>query len=489
MMDDQESPRKMFTRQQYFNLMISSGSALSHDYTDKSKEEDPRMLAFFDSFIQREVDHSFSSDSSDDSALSPDSLYLHFVRDHSDANSSDRDDPLLPSLLPPELGIMSNSESDLDSHLIRKNAKPDSKRQGEERSVSTSSDAAGCSADKGKAQTNDNEKAKTSASDAQEKSSASQASNRSEGSNARRRGRHRSRSSTDSSSSSGESDDFLVMRYRSRLLRRIMRQKSKKSKDGSVSGKCVGASPSQVDKDKIASLQQRIAFSRVMKERITIASESDSSLSDDNEHFLALVGQLRQRTDSARQRAASLRRHRMRALAELTSLTGDRTRSTASSSLASRSPQRESSTNATAALSRLQAVASSHSSPSNSPRRVRNGHAETAVPSETTNSTHTQRNVSCLPKSKSKASNSKSNRNVPSTSNGEKCQCSKKEAAGCSTDTNKNKTEQDSCAVCNSKGGVPSKNGFKKFKVNSSGKKRHYRSKNCYSRQNDSDSD
>lgn len=483
MSDGNESPRKMFTRQQYFNLMISSGSALSHDYSDKSKDEDPRMLAFFDSFIQREVDHSFSSDSSDNSALSPDSLYLHFVRDHSDdANSSDRDGFVMPSLLPPELGMISDSDSTHNARPRngRSNAvKVKPKTNGDERNVSTSSDTAGLSVGGASVQKSDNqEKSRTSTSDAVEKGSTSQASH--ESSESRRKGRQ-SRSSSDSSSSSDESEDFLVMRYRSRLLRRIMRQKGKKGKDGSSSGQSMGNSPSQVEKDRLSSLHQRLAFSRVMKERITLVSDSDSSMSDDNEQFLAIVGQLRQRTDSARQRAASLRRHRMRALEEISSLTGGFNRSTASSSLpSSRSPQRDSSTASSTVMNRL--APSNASSPSNSPKRVTKGRATTTGSVASRVSKTNPKPASSSQKTKNKQPKSKSsknltNTNLASTSNGSN-HSNNVEAAGCSKDNEASSHAKDG-----------SKNGFKKFKVNSSGKKRHYRSTNCYSRQKDSDSD
>ncbi|XP_072164835.1 DDB1- and CUL4-associated factor 5-like [Diadema setosum] len=501
MSDGNESPRKMYTRQQYFNLMISSGSALSHDYSDKSKEEDPRMLAFFDSFIQREVDHSFSSDSSDDSALSPDSLYLHFVRDHSDANSSDADGPVMPSLLPPELGMESDSDSDLFRQGSSQGAvnKAMPKSQVEERLMSAGSDATGCSAG-GKSV----KKSKASASDAQDRCSTSQTSHVSDGSSRRERGRTRSRSTTDSSSSSDESEDFLVMRYRSRLLRRIMRQKSKKGKDLGVRGKSAGTVHSQAEKDRLASIQQRLAFSRVMKERITEGSESDSSLSEDNEQFLALVGQLRQRTDSARQRAASLRRHRILALEDVSSsfippVSGPY------SPPSSRSTQRDSSTNSSTAMGRLASVASSHSSPSNSPRHVQNGFPEITV--DTTNSavqnrtsgagSHAQRTAGQVQtagtksksKSKIKHPDPKGHQGYPSTSNGSRSQPVRMSAACCSTDSGKGKHDAESTASNSTKDGAASKNGFKKFKVNSSGKKRHYRSTNCYSRHNDSDSD
>lgn len=45
--------------------MLNSGSGLSHDYVSQSMQEDPRMMAFFDSLVRREIE-GWSSDSDSD---------------------------------------------------------------------------------------------------------------------------------------------------------------------------------------------------------------------------------------------------------------------------------------------------------------------------------------------------------------------------------------------------------------------------------------
>jgi len=55
--------RSMFTHEEYINLFRTAGTS-NHDYSNQSVEEDPRMIAFFDSLIQRELE-GWSSDSSE----------------------------------------------------------------------------------------------------------------------------------------------------------------------------------------------------------------------------------------------------------------------------------------------------------------------------------------------------------------------------------------------------------------------------------------
>ncbi|XP_033106359.1 DDB1- and CUL4-associated factor 5-like, partial [Anneissia japonica] len=69
-----EVDRPMYNRGEYLNLMMNSSSALSYDYSNQSMEEDPRMIAFFDSLVQREVDGGFSDSS--DSYVSTDQMLL-----------------------------------------------------------------------------------------------------------------------------------------------------------------------------------------------------------------------------------------------------------------------------------------------------------------------------------------------------------------------------------------------------------------------------
>ncbi|CAH0395887.1 unnamed protein product [Bemisia tabaci] len=76
--DDEElalrhSPRKVFTHEEYLRYVLMNGEfIISHDYTNKSTNEDPRMMAFFDSLVQREIE-GWSSDNSNSSFVDDDS--------------------------------------------------------------------------------------------------------------------------------------------------------------------------------------------------------------------------------------------------------------------------------------------------------------------------------------------------------------------------------------------------------------------------------
>lgn len=61
-----DKDRKVYSHEEYISLILQSGQVMSHDYSHKSTSEDPRMMAFFDSLVQREIegwnsDNSFSS--------------------------------------------------------------------------------------------------------------------------------------------------------------------------------------------------------------------------------------------------------------------------------------------------------------------------------------------------------------------------------------------------------------------------------------------
>ncbi|CAB3380596.1 Hypothetical predicted protein [Cloeon dipterum] len=51
-----KQPRKMYTHDEYIRLVLQTGQFMSHDYSEQNTAEDPRMMAFFDSLVQREVD-------------------------------------------------------------------------------------------------------------------------------------------------------------------------------------------------------------------------------------------------------------------------------------------------------------------------------------------------------------------------------------------------------------------------------------------------
>ncbi|XP_077416234.1 DDB1- and CUL4-associated factor 5 [Vanacampus margaritifer] len=67
----EDTCRSLYTHEEYINLVLNSGSGLSHDYVSQSIQEDPRMMAFFDSLVRRELE-GWSSDS--DSDLSEDAI-------------------------------------------------------------------------------------------------------------------------------------------------------------------------------------------------------------------------------------------------------------------------------------------------------------------------------------------------------------------------------------------------------------------------------
>lgn len=91
-----KTERPLYTPEEYINLVLRSGQVMSHDYTQESTEEDPRMLAFFDSLVQREID----GWSSEDSLESSPERFHRFVRtdnsDSSDGSHSDIEDGFSP---------------------------------------------------------------------------------------------------------------------------------------------------------------------------------------------------------------------------------------------------------------------------------------------------------------------------------------------------------------------------------------------------------
>ncbi|XP_069494692.1 DDB1- and CUL4-associated factor 5 isoform X2 [Ambystoma mexicanum] len=72
----EDDSRSLYTHEEYIGLVLNSsssgGSSLSHDYASQSIHEDPRMMAFFDSLVRREIE-GWSSDSDSDSTF----LQLH----------------------------------------------------------------------------------------------------------------------------------------------------------------------------------------------------------------------------------------------------------------------------------------------------------------------------------------------------------------------------------------------------------------------------
>lgn len=61
---ERDLSRKVYSHEEYINLVLESGQFMTHDYSHHSVQEDPRMMAFFDSLVQRDIE-GWTSDSSD----------------------------------------------------------------------------------------------------------------------------------------------------------------------------------------------------------------------------------------------------------------------------------------------------------------------------------------------------------------------------------------------------------------------------------------
>ncbi|XP_059622090.1 DDB1- and CUL4-associated factor 5 [Phlebotomus argentipes] len=60
-----ENPRRIYTHDEYLSMVHIGGQNLVQDYNNQNTVEDPRMMAFFDSLVQQEIEGWNSTDSSD----------------------------------------------------------------------------------------------------------------------------------------------------------------------------------------------------------------------------------------------------------------------------------------------------------------------------------------------------------------------------------------------------------------------------------------
>ncbi|KAJ8683820.1 hypothetical protein QAD02_019612 [Eretmocerus hayati] len=88
--DTEEKQRRVYTHDEYKNLVLRSGQ-VNHDYSQQSIDEDQRMMAFFDSLVQREIESWSSEDMP--TPLSPSSPENNNHLAHSD--SSDSEDAMI----------------------------------------------------------------------------------------------------------------------------------------------------------------------------------------------------------------------------------------------------------------------------------------------------------------------------------------------------------------------------------------------------------
>ncbi|KAI1284876.1 DDB1- and CUL4-associated factor 5 [Halotydeus destructor] len=90
-------PRRVYSHEDYINLVLESGQLMTHDYSHHSVQEDPRMMAFFDSLVQRDIE-GWTSSSSDDSDSSDSGWFVsgrpygRMRKSSSDSSSSDSDE-------------------------------------------------------------------------------------------------------------------------------------------------------------------------------------------------------------------------------------------------------------------------------------------------------------------------------------------------------------------------------------------------------------
>ncbi|KAF0043933.1 hypothetical protein F2P81_003091 [Scophthalmus maximus] len=105
----EDKSRSLYTHEEYISLVLNSGSGLSHDYVSQSIQEDPRMMAFFDSLVRREIE-GWSSDS--DSDLSEEAI----MQLHARGRRTTRATPA-PPVAPPAAAHQSDSDDSSSSSL------------------------------------------------------------------------------------------------------------------------------------------------------------------------------------------------------------------------------------------------------------------------------------------------------------------------------------------------------------------------------------
>ncbi|XP_078133454.1 DDB1- and CUL4-associated factor 5 [Sander vitreus] len=110
----EDKSRSLYTHEEYISLVLNSGSGLSHDYVSQSIQEDPRMMAFFDSLVRREIE-GWSSDS--DSDLSEEAI----MQLHARGRRATRATPTPPAAVP-AAAHHSDSDNSSSSSLARPDA-------------------------------------------------------------------------------------------------------------------------------------------------------------------------------------------------------------------------------------------------------------------------------------------------------------------------------------------------------------------------------
>ncbi len=314
--DEDDQPRRMYSHQQYINLVINTGTGLAHDYTSQSLDEDPRMIAFFDSLVQREVDRSFSD--SDDSELSPDSLYLNFAVEESESSRESESESSISSF---QASLIRMSELARDEEEDSGNSEANvmlllgSKRKNDDGDSDNGSEEGGPSK---KRKDNHSQDRQGTSSGAQSKHHSKSDAH----SGGKRKHDSQTRHSSSDDSSSSDDDDESLDVHESRIKSRIMRRLASKHKrlkqnEGQVNSHRFRRMQSQLDHDRMINLRQRWAYCKALKARMAKSQQEEPRLvvRVPNEDNLDIIAEHLDRSASREQRAA-ISRLRRRVLQE-----------------------------------------------------------------------------------------------------------------------------------------------------------------------------
>ncbi|XP_072032525.1 DDB1- and CUL4-associated factor 5-like [Amphiura filiformis] len=319
MTEEDDHPRKMFSHQQYINLVINTGTGLAHDYTSQSTDEDPRMIAFFDSLVQREVDRSFSD--SDDSELSPDALYLNFAAEESESSHESESESSISSFQASLIRMSELARDEDDSGNSDSNVMllfSGKRKKDEDESGDGSDEESHSKKRKGNRSQDRQGTSSENQSDRHSKSEGSSGAKRKHDAQARHS------SSEDSSSSDDDDDDESLDVQESRIKSRIMRRLASKHKrlkrsasnDGEMSSHRFRRMQSQLDHDRMINLRQRWAYCKALKARMARSQEEPRLVVGvPNEDNLDIIAEHLDRSASREQRAA-ISRLRRRVLQE-----------------------------------------------------------------------------------------------------------------------------------------------------------------------------
>ena len=80
-----ERERRVYSHEEYIGLVLREGSMISHDYSSESTKENPRMMAFFDSLVQREIEGWNTSDGETENSDSEE--YSNMVEDGDESDT------------------------------------------------------------------------------------------------------------------------------------------------------------------------------------------------------------------------------------------------------------------------------------------------------------------------------------------------------------------------------------------------------------------